>query len=329
MDFTWEAKADIIDNWGSTGKGGIVGTFHKGVTYHGIPYRSSWKTATSVGWHVSKQTFMNAANDPDSIFYHNPNTKKTGPDYSLVCSSFGMLVSGFAYPMSNFGMMKDPQNLIEKTDSPVVGSLMTNGTGHCVVPINYTVAPDGSSVYTLAEQVGPLTVLRNLYPGIAKKWKGIGLKSSFLSNYYYRVTPPMFSDIPYDITTYTIKTEVPDHTAEIKASILPQWMCSSTSRILKPRGFTSSSSMLNAAMVFLSIFHRLGNRVIITFPKGQSSTALEPQQEQITLSQEQHLKTAQFMARGQARAISRVPLPIMLSFLNGMIYPRRKSLIKL
>ena len=58
LDYTWEAKADIPDNWGYDGKDGIVGTFHKGVTYHGIPYRSSWNTASAVGWHVSKQTFM-------------------------------------------------------------------------------------------------------------------------------------------------------------------------------------------------------------------------------------------------------------------------------
>ena len=205
MDFTWEAKADIIDNWGSTGEGGIVGTFHKGVTYHGIPYRSSWNTATSVGWHVSKQTFMNAANDPDSIFYHNPSTSKPGPYYSLVCSSFGTLVSGFAYPMTNFSMMKDPQIQVEKTVSPVIGSLMTNGTGHCFVPIDLSVEPGGTSVLTLAEQSGPLTAIRSSFEGISKSWKGIGLYSAYPSKYVYKVTPRVFSDIPYDITSYTIK----------------------------------------------------------------------------------------------------------------------------
>lgn len=204
MDFEWEAKADIFDNWGSAGRDGIVGMFRQGVTYHGIPYRSSWSVATSVGWHVSKQTFMNAANDPDSIFYNHSGGKQ-GPYYSLVCSSFGTLVSGFSYPMSNFSMMKDPQVQVTKSNTPVVGSLMTNGYGHCVIPIDHTVSPGGSSVYTLAEQGGPLTMLRNLYPGIGKTWKGVGLYTSYLSNYVYQVTPPVFSDIPYDITTYTIK----------------------------------------------------------------------------------------------------------------------------
>lgn len=205
MDFEWEAKADILDAWGSAGHDGIVGMFRQGVTYHGIPYRSSWSTASYVGWHVSKQTFMNAANDPDSIFYHYSSSEQAGPYYSLVCSSFGTLVSGFSYPMANFSMMKDPQNHVVKTNQPVVGSLMTNGYGHTIVPIDHAVSPGGSSVYTLAEQVGPLTVLRSIYPDIVKTWKGVGLYTSYLSNYVYQVIPPVFSEIPYDITTFTIK----------------------------------------------------------------------------------------------------------------------------
>ena len=205
MDFTWEAAADITDCWGAEGRDGVAGTFRKGISYHGIPYRSSWAAPTSVGWHVSKQTFMNAVNDPDSIFYHNPSKNSPGPYYSLVCSSFGTLVSGFSYPMTNFSMMKDPLIQVEKTDSPILGTLMTKGYGHCFVPVDLSVDPEGSSVLTLAEQIVPLTSYRNVYPGISTSWKGIGPHSAYPSEYVYSVTPASFSDIPYDITRYTIK----------------------------------------------------------------------------------------------------------------------------
>lgn len=205
MDFTWEAKADIADNWGKTGAEGIVGAFHKGVTYHGIPYRSSWNTASSVGWHVSKHTFMNAANDPDSIFYRNSNALNPGPYYNLVCSSFGTLVSGFSYPLTNFGMMRDPQLLIEEVDSPVIGSLMTKGSGHCFIPLECWTNQEGARVLTLAEQISPITAIRNVYEGIPKNWKGVGAYSIYPHKYVYNVKPATLSDIPYDINTYTIK----------------------------------------------------------------------------------------------------------------------------
>lgn len=205
MDFQWEAKAEIVDTWGSTGNNGITGSFRKGVSYHGIPYRSSWFSASSVGWHVSKQTFMNAANDPDSIFYNTPSSERVGPYYSLVCSSFATLVSGFSYPMTNFSLMKDPQILVENTSQPAIGSLMTNGYGHCFIPIDRSVDSNVNTIFTISEQIGPLTAIRNIYPSIQDSWKGIGVVSSYPSEYTYKVTPPGFSSIPYDITSYTIK----------------------------------------------------------------------------------------------------------------------------
>ena len=198
MNFKWTAAADVVSNDGET-------SFHQGVTYQGIPYRSAWTTASNVGWHVSKQTFMNAANDPDSIFYHNTSTTKVGPYYSLVCSSFATLVRGFSYPMTNFSMMKDPQIIREALPAPAVGSLMTNGTGHCFIPVALSSAPGESSVMTLAEQVGPLTSIRNVFPGIPKNWKGIGLKTAYPDKYIYSCTPTDYSSPPYNITSFKIK----------------------------------------------------------------------------------------------------------------------------
>ncbi|MBO5520652.1 MAG: hypothetical protein J5973_03145, partial [Eubacterium sp.] len=153
----------------------------------------------------SKQTFLNAANDPDSIFYHNPSTAKPGPFYSLVCSSFGTLVSGFSYPMTNYSMMKDPLIEVEKLEGPRPGSLMSNGTGHCYVPIVSFAESGGKSVLALAEQIGPLTAIRDVFSGIPGKWQGIGPKASYASSYIYRVSPAVFDEIPYDILTGTIK----------------------------------------------------------------------------------------------------------------------------
>lgn len=204
LNFTWEAKADIIDEQVGEDYNNTAGMFQKGIVYHGIPYRSSWNAASSVGWHVSKQTFMNAANDPDSIFYQK-SEGSVRPYYSLVCSSFATLVTGFPYPMTNFGIMKDPHTYVAKTDSPVIGSLMTNGVGHCFVPLSYSYAGDGSSVLTLAEQINPATAIRSVYEGITDEWKGIGLRSNYPTPYVYCAVPETVSEIPYDITGYTIK----------------------------------------------------------------------------------------------------------------------------
>lgn len=203
LNFTWEAKAGFVGD-AEEDYHNAAGLFQKGVVYHGIPYRSSWNAASSVGWHVSKQTFMNAANDPDSIFYQKSDDSNR-PYYSLVCSSFGTLVSGFPYPMTNFGIMKDPHTIITKTASPMIGRLMTNGFGHCFVPLGYSYGQDGSAVLTLAEESGPITVMRSVYEGIGNKWKGIGLHSDYPEPYVYCAVPETFSEIPYDISSYTIK----------------------------------------------------------------------------------------------------------------------------
>ena len=192
MNFVWEVKAP-------------AGNFKEGVICHGIPYRSSWLTAHYVGWHVSKQTFMNAANDPDSIFYHAQATANPGPYYSLVCSSFASLVYGMEYPNLVFGLEHDPNNTVRIIDKPAVGVLMTNGKGHCYIPVGAMSNASGKTVYTVAEQIGPLTAIRNIFPDIPDNWKGIGPKTTYATDYVYAVTHPEFADVPYDINEYRIK----------------------------------------------------------------------------------------------------------------------------
>lgn len=192
MDFVWEAKAP-------------VGDFKAGITYHGIPYRNSWTTANFVGWHVSKQTFMNAANDPESIFYKNESKTRPGPYYSLVCSSFGSLVCGMKNPNLVFGLEHDPNNTVTTVSYPVVGTLMTQGGGHCYIPISAVVDSAGETVLTVAEQIGPLTAIRNIYPGTSNSWQGIGTTSSYATNYTNSIICQQMEEVPYNITEYVIK----------------------------------------------------------------------------------------------------------------------------
>lgn len=192
MNFVWEAKEN-------------VGSFKKGITYYGIPYRSSWATSSSVGWHVTKQTFMNAANDPDSIFYHTPSEEKPGPYYSLVCSSFATLVKGMLYPNTVLGLMNDINNTIDEVPFPIAGALMTNGIGHCYIPINSYSSLSEDNVLTVAEQITPITSVRNIFESIPDTWKGIGPKASSISKYVYSVTSLDKGEVPYDIVNCVIK----------------------------------------------------------------------------------------------------------------------------
>lgn len=191
MDFAWEAKKS-------------VGLFKKDVTYHGIAYRNSWLSAHYVGWHVTKQTFMNAANDPDSIFYQSLSTEK-GPYYSLVCSSFATLVYGMGYPNTVFGLMHDPNNNVEVVDHLVVGALMTEGGSHVIIPSCVFSAQTGEMVYTITEQMSPITSVRNVFPNIPDIWQGIGPKTSYITSFPYAVSCSATEDIPYNITEYKIK----------------------------------------------------------------------------------------------------------------------------
>lgn len=200
MNFEWTAKADI------DAEGNVK--YKKDCTYRGVPYRSSWVEATSVGWHVTKHTFMNAVNDPDSIFYHTPESaRKKGAYYSLVCSTFGTLVGGFPYPMSNYGMMKDKHTYIHKTMEPQIGEVMTNGWTHCLVPVGLFVAREDPSKFDLiiAESVIYHTHYASVASNVGNVFAGIGYPTSYIEKYFYTVAPETWeAKTPYDIDTYSI-----------------------------------------------------------------------------------------------------------------------------
>lgn len=135
--------------------------FKEGVTYSGIPYASSWQRPCYFGWHVTKHTFLNAANDPDSVFY-TESGRNGGSGYGSVCSAFATLCAGWPNPVVTRGFLRDPhvRNMI--TNSPQIGEIMYDGGGHTVIP-ETTGEGKKFSEYTLYESVSPVTLRRSQF----------------------------------------------------------------------------------------------------------------------------------------------------------------------
>ena len=168
--------------------------FKQGVKYHGIPYRSDWQHDSLFGWHVTAHTFVNAANDPDSIFYHgakpgNQDGLIVGPYYSLVCSSFASLASYFDYPVTNWNMVQDPNLTVTVENDPGVGSLCTNGVGHALIPIARTVGGGMNANSVIVEQSGTITGYKNLYSEyLTTDLPGGGIDGrNILRNYIFKI----------------------------------------------------------------------------------------------------------------------------------------------
>ena len=199
-NFKWTTAAAM----GATGNG----TFPAGCQYSGVPYRSAWSTACYVGWHTTKNTFMNAANDPNSIFYQH-NHANMGPYYSLVCSSFGTLVTGQQYPETNFGLIRDPNYGYYKAKRPPVGELVTNGYGHCIVPLRIFNSNESDLyAYNLAESGAPYAREKTLYPTILQAWDGVGSNSTYADNYNVVMYPlnhvAAAPDTPYNVEDHVV-----------------------------------------------------------------------------------------------------------------------------
>lgn len=187
FNIEWECKKNLQSSGSEI--------FKEGVTYNGIPYRSGYGTAHFIGWHVTKHTFINAANDPDSIFYNNPSVTVPGPYYSLVCSIYASLVNRFPYPVTNYSMMHDPNVLVKIVNNPIVGEILSNGYGHCVVPMSYM-----GSRFTFSESVGPISRITTHYSTTPNNdWLGIGISKQYLDNFRFSCTHKSKPSIPYDI----------------------------------------------------------------------------------------------------------------------------------
>ena len=159
-------------------------TFKAGIEYKGIPYGSCWRTAHFVGWHVSPHTFVNAANDPDSIFFKESvdDGEVKAPYYSLVCSSFATMCSGWPYPQINGGYFYDKNVELYWSDKPPIGSVFTN-IGHVVIParIDYM---ENSVAVTAYESMKP-TSQRSTRTSTVKAADDIGYYDTVAGDRYY------------------------------------------------------------------------------------------------------------------------------------------------
>lgn len=199
--FEWTPVRDTI----AYTKNGTNYYFHAGTKYKGVPYKSVYSVASLVGWHVTKRTFLSAAADEDSVFYNGDASK--GPWFSLVCSNWATLVTGFSYPMTNFGLMKDPNTEKHKAAQAVIGELQTNGYGHCVVPVGiYTAAEANRYAVAIAEEGDPASKYKVVYNGVLQSWTGVGSDSTYMDHYRICCAPNKHAanyQTPYDVETYT------------------------------------------------------------------------------------------------------------------------------
>lgn len=205
MNFTWECKRNV-NNWSPNT------IFKQGVTYNGVPWRSGWLESHFVGWHLTKHTFLNAVNDPDSVFYtqiYSTKGKLMGAYYGFVCSAFGTLAGGFQAPHTNFDLTHNPLVYMTRTSEPELGTPVTNGVGHCILPIKRIYRGDGNqkSVLQIAEASGHLRFM-NCYDAIGSDddiGPG-GASSFFLRNYQFSCKPKYWSlDTPYNISDGTVR----------------------------------------------------------------------------------------------------------------------------
>lgn len=179
-------------------------TYKEGVTYNGIPYSSQWFTTHFVGWHVSPHTFVNAAADPDSVFYKEVAegwNDVTAPYYGLVCSSFATLVDGWPYPQTNAGFVYDPLISIAWSAMPPLGAVYSDLATHCVIPerIDRMGVVDAVSMY---EAVRPVSGRTTRYSNIDKTADESKFNSAFdkLENYGFtarHMQATSMSDAPY------------------------------------------------------------------------------------------------------------------------------------
>lgn len=200
----WECKKELV----------CVGNrdhFNQGEIYNGIPYASYWSVPKAYGWHISKHTFINAANDEDSIFYNEHSTKddaegnvyEYGSGYGLVCSSFGTLTAGMPYPTATKYMHFNPDLQLLWTNNIEPGTLCTlDDHGHCFIFESSHHSSNGRS-FSLYESAGPVCGRRSMYAfdtlPMAQQ------KISYCDKYRYTVhTKTERNDSPYNITQGTI-----------------------------------------------------------------------------------------------------------------------------
>lgn len=161
----WTPSEDLLVN-AATSR-----VFRKDVEYNGLPYGSEWTIPHYVGWHISPHTFVNAANDAQSVLYTEKATDDT-PYYGTVCSAYATMCSGWEYPQTNAGFVYDPNVTVVKSANPAIGDIYSNlNGGHCLLPYSIDMYADGEQAIVAHESVTPLatqtTRFSNIYDATA------------------------------------------------------------------------------------------------------------------------------------------------------------------
>ena len=181
--------------------GDYYGMFVKDYEYTGIPYTSAWTRVNWFGWHVSRHTWMNAANDPRSVFYTLGDRRGGSMGYGFVCSTYATLCAGWPYPQTCYGFTHDPKVQTFKTNQPGIGAIMT-GSGHTVIP-ELTGVGDGYQQYMLYESAAPVTKRRDCWSfRKTNNSQGWDYVNTFRTNCYHE--DAVGHPNAYDIENYTI-----------------------------------------------------------------------------------------------------------------------------
>lgn len=178
-EIEWECKADKAINSSD------AHVFSAGTKYKGVPYGSQWMKPYYFGWHITKHTFLNAANDEDSIFYKETARTGRSTGYGTVCSAFATLCQGFPYPVVTRGFLRDPHIIRTITNTPQAGTVMYDGGGHTVIP-ETTGNGKEFSQYTIYESVSPITLRRSCFDFIDNDQHNT-LAWSYINPYIYAI----------------------------------------------------------------------------------------------------------------------------------------------
>lgn len=182
--------------------GTVYGTFKKDYKYTGIPYTSAWDRPSFFGWHISRHTFMNAANDSRSEFYEKSDRRGGSMGYGLVCSSYASLASGWEYPQTCAGFSMDPNVVMGYDYQPSPGNIYAVSS-HSLIP-ETNGKGTGFESYTLYEQSGPAT---KRTVNFSFRDGGDNARSySYINHYFKKFTNIKSHDNPtaYDIENYQI-----------------------------------------------------------------------------------------------------------------------------
>lgn len=177
------------------------GIFKKNYEYTGIPYTSAWTRVNWFGWHVSRHTWMNAANDPRSNFYLQSDRRGGSMGYGFVCSTYATLCAGWPYPQTTYGFTHDPRVQTFMSNQPGIGSIMV-GSGHTVMP-ELTGVGDNYQMYTVYESAAPVTKRRDCWSfRRTNNSQGYDYINTFRTNCYHK--DAVGHPNAYDIENYTI-----------------------------------------------------------------------------------------------------------------------------